>query len=116
MRTEQEARRLKRQLAHRRRGQAMPKDVRAAALEYVRRRRSEGAAQQRIADEIGVSQRTVSCWLREVASEVKGSLLPIEIKGDGGIARNGIVVTTPRGLRIDGLDIDALCAVIASFG
>jgi transposase len=90
--------------------------VRVAALAYVRRRRGEGASQELIAGELGISQHTVSTWLRRGASKVKGSLVPVKVDNDGPTRRLEIVVTTPRGFRIDGLDVDTLCAVVARLG
>ena len=117
MATEQEARRLKQSMGQRGRGRHVPADIRDAALGYVRRRRDEGASQQRIADELGISQHTVSRWLRGGRDgEAKSVLVPVEIDYGSSAERSGIVVTTPRGLRIEGLDISMLCAVVARVG
>ena len=116
MTTEQEARQLKRSMGERGRGRQIPADVHEAALRYVRRRRDEGASQQRIADELGISQHTVSRWLRGGGGKSKSALVPVEIDYGTPKPRTEIVVTTPRGLRIEGLDVDALCVVVARVG
>jgi|HigsolmetaAR202D_1030399.scaffolds.fasta_scaffold05216_3 transcriptional regulator with XRE-family HTH domain len=116
MTTEQEARRLKRAMGERGRGRSIPADVQEAALRYVRRRREEGASQQVIADELGISQHTVSRWLRGVGSKSKSTLVPVEIDYGAPNRRSEIVVTTPRGLRVEGLDVDTLCVIVARVG
>jgi predicted transcriptional regulator len=124
MTTVHEARRLKRSMGQRGRGRPIPADVQEAALRYVRRRRDEGASQQRIADELGISQHTVSRWLSG-GGESKSALVPIEIDYGTTKSRSELVVTkpqselivtTPRGLRIEGLDVDTLCVVVERVG
>jgi len=120
-----EVRALKRAIGTQR---PMSNDVRARALSYTRARRREGASQEAIARELGVSQVTVSRWLRAgneaavlddaAATKLPSPLVPVEIVDRRGDAAQDVslVVTTPRGLRIEGLDIDALCTVIARLG
>ncbi len=103
-------------------------EVRARAQSYMRARRLEGASQETIARELGISQITVSRWLRardegavlEHAATAKSTaaLVPVEIVDRRGAPMPvaSLVVTTPRGLRIEGLDIDALCTLIARLG
>ena len=116
MTTEHEARGLKRAMGQRGRGRQVPANVRAAALRYARRRRREGASQQRIADELGISQYTVSRWLRGAGgeSESESALVPVEIDYGTPAARSEIVVTTPRGLRIVDCEIAAVTAFLQS--
>lgn len=103
--------------------------VRARALAYVRARRREGASQDAIARELGLSQHTVSRWLRARneaavladADKVPASALVAvrvvdEPHGAMPAAATPLVVTTPRGLRIEGLGLDALCTLIARLG
>jgi hypothetical protein len=114
------ARALRRRLGLRGRGRPIAAGARDAAVAYVRRRREEGASQEGIAREIGVSQCTVSRWLGEpTPGSMKPGFVPIEVASGiepRGIEPRGIVVTTPRGLVIEGLDVDALCSVIARIG
>lgn len=116
MKTEQEARNLRRAMGQRGRGRPIPAGVRGAALAYVERRRAEGASQEMIARELGIAQHTVSAWLRKAASEAKVALVPVRVDYTAPISGVDIVVTTPRGLRIDGLSLDDVCTIVARVG
>jgi DNA invertase Pin-like site-specific DNA recombinase len=116
MATEHEARDLKRAMGQRGRGRPIPARVRDVARAYVQRRRGEGASQETIARELGISQHTVSTWLRSRAREVSGALVPVRVDYAVPTPEAAIVVTTPRGLRIEGLAFDELCTVIARMG
>lgn len=116
MKTEQEARDLRRAMGHRGRGRPIPEGVRGAALAYVQRRRAEGVSQETVARELGISQHTVSAWLRKAASGSEGALVPVRVDYASSISGADIVVTTPRGLRIDGLGLDDVCMIIARVG
>jgi hypothetical protein len=48
--------------------------------------------------------------------KLKGSLVPVEVDVGRRGSRAEIVVTRPRGLVIEGLDVDALCDVVARIG
>lgn len=116
MKTEQEARDLRRAMGQRGRGRPIPAGVRSAALAYVQRRRAEGASQETIARELGIAQHTVSTWLRKVASEANAALVPVRVDYAAPISGADIVITTPRGLRIDGLALDDVCTIVARVG
>ncbi|HKN68608.1 MAG TPA: hypothetical protein VJW73_20125 [Gemmatimonadaceae bacterium] len=69
-----------------------------------------------IASELGVSAMSVKRWLRADAAStamvrvrVVAPRRPVEVASSP-------VITTPRGLRVEGLDLDAVCTVIARFG
>ena len=73
----------------------------------------EDAPQSVIADELGVSIVSVGRWLR--ASE-SAALVPVRIIADPAGASSGLEVVTPRGLRVVGLDMDMLCALLERHG
>ena len=79
-------------------------------------RAEAGRSQQAIASELGVSAMSVQRWLR--AKPTLAALVPVRVVAPSrplAVAARP-VVTTPRGLRIEGLDLDGVCAVIARFG
>lgn len=106
----------------------MSDDVRARAQSYTRARRRDGASQQTIARELGISQITVSRWLRgrdearvvdlAASANSPAALMPVQIVDRRDVPTPGgsLVVTTPSGLRIEGLDIDALCNLVGRLG
>jgi DNA-binding transcriptional regulator LsrR (DeoR family) len=86
-------------------------DLRAAAVSYARQRSSEGASQQVISDELGVSVVSVGRWLRVAES---AALVPVSVIPDA--VPTSFEVITPRGLRVVGLSIDALCTLLERHG
>jgi hypothetical protein len=84
-------------------------DLRAAATSYARRRVSEGASQGAISEELGVSTFSVGRWLR---ADESPEFVPAHIVADATEASQRFEVITPRGLRVVGLDIGALCALL----
>lgn len=87
-------------------------ELRAEAVCYARRRCSEGASQQAIAAELGVSVVSISRWLRVSGSS---ALVPVRVISDTS-SPSTFEVVTPRGLRVVGLDIDALCTLLERYG
>jgi DNA-binding transcriptional regulator LsrR (DeoR family) len=88
-------------------------ELRASAVSYARRRVLEGASQGAISEELGVSTFSVSRWLRGGG---EADFVPVRVVPDVVEAARGFEVVTPRGLRIVGLDIDALCALLERHG
>ena len=72
----------------------------------------EGVPQRVIAGELGVSIVTVGRWLREVPS---AALIPVHMISPERVPSR-FEVWTPRGLRVEGLDFDSLCALLERLG
>ena len=87
--------------------------LRDDVLAYVRGRMAEGARQVTIAKELGVTQTSVSRWSREMRG---GAMVPVQIVEARTPMGAGISVVSPRGLRVEGLDLDAVCALLTRFG
>jgi hypothetical protein len=112
---------LRRELAGRRsRRGRMVEALRVRGCAYVRKRADGGARVADLAAELGIAERTVKRWLattRAPTTERITGLLPVRVVDiDARPSHVGAVVTTPSGLRIEGLDIDAVCAVIVRCG
>jgi len=95
-------------------------ELRAEAIAYARRRVAQGASQATVARELAVTTMTVSRWLslpmtpaRPVKRRPKMRRVQVV---DMKRASGAIVVTTPRGFRIEGLDFDALCTLMTRCG
>ena len=86
-----------------------PRDLKEAAVDYGRRRRSEGATVKAICQELGLRHWTLHKWLRSgqerfLPVKVKKATVPTRsIPGAG-----APVLTTPGGYRVDGLHVDEL--------
>jgi hypothetical protein len=61
---------------------------------------------------------SVQRWLRAKQKATIAAMVPVRIvapRPHRELAAS-LVITTPRGLRVEGLDLDALCTVIARLG
>ncbi|MBX3190709.1 MAG: helix-turn-helix domain-containing protein [Labilithrix sp.] len=91
--------------------------LRARALAYAQRRAAEGVRVLDIAGELGLHERTVERWLATAVTTAR-ALVPVRIVDDARSPSNfdGAVVLTPSGLRIEGLDVETLCTLVARCG
>ena len=94
--------------------------MRAEAISFVRARSADGATQTAIADELGVSTTSVRRWLDRSTNDAPSGnqLLAVSIAPPVRKATTitSFEVSTPRGLRITGLDLDSLCMLIERVG
>jgi len=80
----------------------------------VRSLRATGTKQSEIASELGLSTTTVQRWLRETAPAT--AIIPVRVI-DPPVARaSAIVVTSPRGLRIEGLELGDVAVLLERHG
>ena len=112
--------RLRRELdrqSRRRQRRRYPAGLRREALEYARGRHGQGAETAEIAGELGVKIGTLRGWLRRTkafrAVEVIERRAPETANAS---MKASMVVTTPRGLRIEGLDVAGLAELVARIG
>jgi hypothetical protein len=94
------------------------RDLRERCERYAAAREAAGAAQKLIASELGVSAMSVQRWLRAKQKATTTAMVPVRVvapRPHQELAES-LVMTTPRGLRVEGLDLDALCTVIGRLG
>ena len=112
-----EGERLRREIGERQspRGR-LRRELRQRCEHYASLRAAAGRSQQEIASELGVSAMTVQRWLRTRSGPA--ALVPVRVVAPPRTVAvpAGAVVTTPRGLRIEGLDLDAVSMLVARFG
>jgi len=103
-----------RQLAHGKVPTAIryPASFRAAAATLTRTQRDQGASVHRVARALGLPARTLTRWLQQNTPPV---LRPVTVRPDP-MPAAGPVLVTPQGLRIEGLDLDTLIAVLRLLG
>ena len=89
-----------------------PAPFRAAAATLTRTQLDQGASVHRVAGALGLPARTLTRWLQQSAPPV---LRPVTVRPDP-MPAVGPVLVTPQGLRIEGLDLDALIAVLRLLG
>lgn len=88
-------------LGSRNRGQRIPRKLREEIADYARRRRAEGGRVREIASEVGVSPESIRRWASTAGGDIVA--LPVRVQPDD--EASAIVVVTPGGVRIEGLDI-----------
>lgn len=106
---------LRHEIAKRATGRSrLTPELRERCARYAATRRASNATTRAIAAELGVSEVTVGRWLRVGP---KATMLPVRVvEGVSRSTLSGVVVVSPSGLRVEGLDVDALCTVIARVG
>lgn len=109
---------LRREIGRResRRGR-LPRELRQRCERYAAERAAAGVAKQVIASELGVSAMSVQRWLR-VPMAMASAMVPVRIVAPAAppAADRRVIVVTPGGLRIEGLDLDAVCMLVARVG
>jgi hypothetical protein len=88
-----------------------PTSLREKAITYITEQRTAGASWCRIADELGISLATVMQWHAKAQSSKGprrgGAFVPVQVRDDTKDERsrdNGLVLTTPEGYRLEGLE------------
>ena len=103
--------------------QGYPAAVRDRVCAYVAERRVVGATVGMVAAELGLSRHSVLAWTE--ARQTRGHLRPVEVIADpeppSGVAPVALapslpVLISPKGYRVEGLDVDALAALLAVVG
>ena len=85
-----------------------PAPFRAAVVAVTRAQVEHGASVHRVASALGLPARSLTRWLQQSAPPV---LRPVTVRPDP-MPAAGPVLVTPQGLRIEGLDLDTLIAVL----
>lgn len=107
-----------RQFAHGKAPKAVryPVAFRGAVAAVVRRQLDDGVALHRVAGQLGLPGRSLARWLQQSAPPV---LRPVTVRPEPVpvvTAAIGLVLITPRGVRVEGLDRDTLLAVLRRLG
>ena len=93
-----------------------PDAFRRAAVHLARRDQQHGGSVARLARAIGVSEPTLTKWLRPPAEAVLRPVAVLAAPSPDGAASIGAVLITRQGLRVEGLDRDTLIAVLRALG
>ena len=101
----------------------LPEDVRLAAMAYTRRRRAQGASQAVIARELGVTTMTTARWLSMSRAPKPKRQRPKRARKMRSVrvvepapVSSALVATTRDGLRIEGLTLADLVALLRGLG
>ena len=94
-----------------------PAAVRERVRLYAMEQRQLGRTAGQIGAEIGLCRTTLSGWTRTAPGTAK--LVPVAVVADahrGVVPRSGGVLVSPRGYRVEGLDVVALAALLQAVG
>lgn len=98
------------------RGSPYPDELRERVVAYCRARREQGAAMSTIASEVGIIWQTIDRWVSSGTSVGLVKSAGFErfeiVDTPASIANGRFIVRGPKGLCIEGLDIDALAELI----
>jgi transcriptional regulator with XRE-family HTH domain len=99
------------ELGPRGRGKVYPKGLLEKVLSYTVARRRQGARLIDVGEELGIGFKTLSRWLR-------GKSKPRRFERVEVVAApaRALTVHGPRGLRIEGLDIDGVAELVQRLG
>ena len=103
-------------LEQRGRGKPYPKGLLEKLLSYTVARRRQGATLMTIGTELGMSWRTLARWLSGRAKSQRFERVEVIRPTIAPVAARALVVHGPRGLRIEGLDIDGIAKLVRKVG
>lgn len=93
-------------LGRRRANEAIPLDVRDAVVEYAAARRPR-TSWARLGDALGLSASTIQRWCTHDDADAGDSTALVPIVVTGAVAMSGgLVLVSPRGFRLEGLNLD----------
>ena len=94
------------------RGVRYPEDLQQEAVSYAKARRQRGDSLLAISRDLGVPYVTLSRWFQRAHDP---EFRRVEIVPSGPSAMGsaaGVTITTPSGIRIEGLDLESLIALL----
>lgn len=125
MRTYDEAAWLRRALRERGavRGKQFEPELRARVIRFATQRRDDGASWMTIATELGACFETVRRWCVRPAAPAalakSTHLRPVHVVADATIevvAPSAMKVVTPNGLRVEGVSVEQVVALVRALG
>jgi predicted transcriptional regulator len=95
------------------RGKRYDAALKAQAMDLASQRRSEGQSWRKVAEELGLRVETVRRWCEGSAPKgVRMRTVESVMAPEG----RGVVVVSPRGLRVEGLTIDQAVVLLRALG
>jgi DNA-binding transcriptional regulator YiaG len=101
--------------------------LRRQVLEYLRARQAGGGTQEEVARELGMSSWTLSRWSgrarraeAEEASRARAqgarAFSAVEVRSEVGVSTGALVVHGPGGVRVEGLGVAQVAALLRGLG
>lgn len=102
-------------LGRRGRGRPYPKDLIEKLLSYTVARRREGATIVEVGEELGMSFMTLRRWFTE--RKERSRFRRVEVATPSPLpAKSRLIVHGPRGLRVEGLDLEGVAELLRRVG
>lgn len=89
-----------------------PAGLRSEVVAYVHERRKGGAMLADVAREFGVSESSLGRWVSAERGEDTGQARLREVKVVEPASGRGVTLVTPRGYRIEGLDVESAARLL----
>lgn len=96
--------------------------LREEILRYLEAGSARGRSPEELTAAIGVPVKTAARWRlqrRRGGGQVmagSAAIVPVSLRADGAKPRTGLVVVTPAGVRLEGLDVPAAISVLRALG
>jgi transposase-like protein len=95
-----------------------PPALRRRVVAFIRKRESEGKSLRHISGELGLGQQTLRDWM---ARRREPRLRAVEVAGPAAVTPpktlvRALVLVTPRGYRVEGLDRESLTELLRVLG
>jgi hypothetical protein len=84
-------------------GRGFPKDLKREVVAYCDERRRAGAGWGRVAEELGLCRATLERWAADGKRPAFSAVEIVQVA-----PRESVIVSGPRGLRVEGLDLDGV--------
>lgn len=79
--------------------------------------RRTGATWQELATRVGLSHTTLREWARPARAAASAALLPVLVEPEGAPRPSGSgILTSPRGYRVEGLNVEQLAVLLERLG
>jgi hypothetical protein len=94
------------------RGRKVPVPIREQVVAVMRRLCASGSTRTAVAERLEVSLESLRRWEQAMSR----SLVAVEVVSEASRRSAGIVVTSPSGFRVEGLDVETAAALLRRLG
>jgi transposase-like protein len=92
-------------------GRRYPAELKAVAVAVAQERRADPLA--RVASDLGVSLVSLQRWIKQGES---ARFRPVQVELESSESVRGLVLITPRGYRVEGLETESLACLLRVLG
>jgi hypothetical protein len=94
-----------------------PPEFKALVVDYARSCREQGLVWKAIGERLPISITTARSWLQQAARPVPGALVPVVVVDQEPVTLlDELVLTSPGGYRLTGINLEQATALLRSLG